>query len=526
MCESVKLSAKIKVNQEGKVFRFASYIVPNQNSSKVETLEPSLIGCTDSCSEAYDSTIQTLIFCCRNETEQRHIEHASAAFMNDKLCIWSVMWKDFVFIYELETEKLKKLNYQTLQRQIQASNFGHDDGDDDEEDYRNANSSSKMRVASGQVAPQKEEIDEKMVTKVLRFLDGQEKLQNVDDDAQKQDDLIQLKSSNLNWFLRKPLEHDQKIDLSSWMIDQEVSAISCMLTTFKNDKLKLQLDDTERSDQLLQVSSTNKTSLFCLAHRKPAELRLFVGVDGLMNMYRYVDLQLQRVWSRTQPVLWDVIETNPTGSLILHLQAEDWSGEKLEDRLKEQKMTWESQNYPLWKPFSYNDLHLLEQIYEKMKSVDDKECPYKITDSFVSSVYDGQTIFSLFDHKKEYLHMMQELIKKKLHDIDANILDEEEIPVVRQLFRVLQYANKRFLEREKGSTKEIDDDLSKKEKSLLFGSSSDSKQKSKLRIKREDITEPMSTLKRTLNMHAPITDEFMDLLEKSEEIQISDFVDD
>ena len=200
------------------------------------------------------------------------------------------MWKDFVFIYELETEKLKKLNYQTLQRQIQASNFGHDDGDDDEEDYRNANSSSKMRVASGQVAPQKEEIDEKMVTKVLRFLDGQEKLQNVDDDAQKQDDLIQLKSSNLNWFLRKPLEHDQKIDLSSWMIDQEVSAISCMLTTFKNDKLKLQLDDTERSDQLLQVSSTNKTSLFCLAHRKPAELRLFVGVDGLMNMYRYVDL--------------------------------------------------------------------------------------------------------------------------------------------------------------------------------------------------------------------------------------------
>ena len=29
MCESVKLSAKIKVNQEGKVFRFASYIVPN-----------------------------------------------------------------------------------------------------------------------------------------------------------------------------------------------------------------------------------------------------------------------------------------------------------------------------------------------------------------------------------------------------------------------------------------------------------------------------------------------------------------
>ena len=34
----------------------------------------------------------------------------------------------------------------------------------------------------------------------------------------------------------------------------------------------------------------------------------------------------------------------------------------------------------------------------------------------------------------------------------------------------------------------------------------------------------MSTLKRTLNMTPPITDEFMDILETSEEVSINDFV--
>ena len=34
----------------------------------------------------------------------------------------------------------------------------------------------------------------------------------------------------------------------------------------------------------------------------------------------------------------------------------------------------------------------------------------------------------------------------------------------------------------------------------------------------------MSTLKRTLNMHAPITDEYMEMLETSEEVSIGDFI--
>lgn len=97
--------------------------------------------------------------------------------------------------------------------------------------------------------------------------------------------------------------------------------------------MKLQLDNEERSDSLLQVASTNKTSLFCLRHAKPTEMRFINNMNGLMRTNTFVDMHLNSTMSRVQPVLWDQINTNPSGSLVLHTQYEDWSGTQIEERL-------------------------------------------------------------------------------------------------------------------------------------------------------------------------------------------------
>lgn len=117
MSESVKLSAKIKFNHDGKVYRLASYIDESREGIvKTETNEPSLVGCLDSCSDAYHYSVVTLIFCCQNEEEQRNIEHASFEFIDECLCVWSITWKEFVFVYKLDTSTTKKHCYKTLKR--------------------------------------------------------------------------------------------------------------------------------------------------------------------------------------------------------------------------------------------------------------------------------------------------------------------------------------------------------------------------------------------------------------------------
>ena len=179
--------------------------------------------------------------------------------------------------------------------------------------------------------------------------------------------------------------------------------ISVLLSVLRNDFLNLQLDEQNKSKNLLQVSSTDKTSLFCLNHKSPTEMKYFNNTLGLMNMESFVDLHLDKVLSRTQPVMWDQVLKSPSSSLLLHLKYEDWSGKEFQDRLAEQTMRNESHIRPLWRTYSLTDLHMLEQIYKLMnsKGASGDLSTITISESLISSVFKGQTIFSLFDHSKD-----------------------------------------------------------------------------------------------------------------------------
>ena len=62
------------------------------------------------------------------------------------------------------------------------------------------------------------------------------------------------------------------------------------------------------------------------------------------------------------------------------------------------------------------DLHMLEQIYNIISGNDLQGDLSKITvsESLISSVFTGQTLFSLFDHSKDQLSQIQEIVKQKL----------------------------------------------------------------------------------------------------------------
>lgn len=82
----------------------------------------------------------------------------------------------------------------------------------------------------------------------------------------------------------------------------------------------------------------------------------------------------------------------------------------------------------------------------KPDSINDVQS-FNVSEEFFSSVFRGQTVFSLFDHNKEHLHQMQLLAKSKLEQLNQDVLDEEENPLVRLLYRVMTFQNQRFLER-------------------------------------------------------------------------------
>ena len=64
---------------------------------------------------------------------------------------------------------------------------------------------------------------------------------------------------------------------------------------------------------------------------------------------------------------------------------------------------------------------------------------FNISENFMSSVFKGQTIFSMYDHNKDQLNQIQQLVQSKLDQLDQDLLTEQEIPVVRQLYRVLNF---------------------------------------------------------------------------------------
>ena len=58
------------------------------------------------------------------------------------------------------------------------------------------------------------------------------------------------------------------------------------------------------------------------------------------------------------------------------------------------------------------DLHIMQQMYRQLIKPDtiDEVQTFNVTENFFSSVFNGQTIFSLFDHNKEHLLQMQTLV--------------------------------------------------------------------------------------------------------------------
>lgn len=57
---------------------------------------------------------------------------------------------------------------------------------------------------------------------------------------------------------------------------------------------------------------------------------------------------------------------------------------------------------PLWKTYSAISLHKLEHIYNKLRNkeeISDEELDVEL----LQSNFDGQTLFSLFDHNKDLL---------------------------------------------------------------------------------------------------------------------------
>ena len=203
-------------------------------------------------------------------------------------------------------------------------------------------------------------MNDRALHNMMKLMDDHDKMLTYAEDSDKQDSTYELRPTPQIWFEKRPLTPAKKIHIDSWLDGKDEPKISVILSVFRNTFLGLQLDDKERSDNLLQVSSTDKTSLYCLAHKQPTEMRFYNDMLGLMNMESFVDLHLDKVLSRTQPVMWDQIYKSPSSSLYYHLQLEDWSGNKLQERLAEQTMRYESNIQPLWRTYSLTDLHMLE----------------------------------------------------------------------------------------------------------------------------------------------------------------------
>ena len=110
---------------------------------------------------------------------------------------------------------------------------------------------------------------------------------------------------------------------------------------------------------------------------------------------------------------------------------------------------------------------------------------------------------------------MQRLVKVYFEDISSKHLEKKETAIIRQLHKVLTFSNKEFMERDSNSTREREVDV---ERTNCCNRAEDNAQFDENSDKR------MSTLKRTLSMHAPITDEYMEMLEMSEEVSIGDFI--
>ena len=87
---------------------------------------------------------------------------------------------------------------------------------------------------------------------------------------------------------------------------------------------------------------------------------------------------------------------------MLHIHQEDWSGKGIQERIKEQTLSYEPHVQPLWKTHSALSLHKLEEIYQKLVLNEDLEIECLDIDLLQSS-FNGQTIFSLFDHDIDML---------------------------------------------------------------------------------------------------------------------------
>lgn len=85
--------------------------------------------------------------------------------------------------------------------------------------------------------------------------------------------------------------------------------------------------------------------------------------------------------------------------MFLKIHQEDWGGKNLPERIQQQQRDFESMIYPLWKSYSMRNLDQLRKLYASLKS--GKEDELKMNNYLMTSIFDGQTIFSLFADDKD-----------------------------------------------------------------------------------------------------------------------------
>lgn len=61
---------------------------------------------------------------------------------------------------------------------------------------------------------------------------------------------------------------------------------------------------------------------------------MVVQKQSLLDMKQYVDLQLNLVYSREEPVFWKVISTNDKKNMFLTVNEESWDGKNLPERIQ------------------------------------------------------------------------------------------------------------------------------------------------------------------------------------------------
>ena len=69
--QSLDLSSNIKVSENGKIYRMASFVDPYASTSKRIDSKPQLLGCCEFSHENYQQTINALIFRCQTSEQQR-----------------------------------------------------------------------------------------------------------------------------------------------------------------------------------------------------------------------------------------------------------------------------------------------------------------------------------------------------------------------------------------------------------------------------------------------------------------------